>query len=654
MFFFKKKKYVVTERTEDSKPFEIPQIISVQTTESKLKIQDFVSPVFGRKKDVDVVKPSSQTLSQEDIDIKYDDFRVKPKLTKEEKIKRYGTAYPEFTRLEGTSPDNMQIISGFKNNRSEEPAPEPNIAENTPVVESDEQPKEEIKAPSTNDEPVKEETLNEPKADPFEGFEEETQPGDFNQGGSQYKQPPIDLLDLPKRKETDSLEDIETKTKIINDVLESFSVAGHVVAYTKGPTVTRFEILLDRGVSVNKVTNIEKNIKMVLAAKDIRIEAPIPGKTTIGIEVPNHKPDLVTLYEILSSDTIKQTTKDLKIGIGLDIDGNVIHTSIVDMPHGLVAGATGSGKSVFINVMLLNLLYFNSPEDLRILLIDPKQVDLQLYADLPHLITPVIRDDKIATAALKWLVDEMDQRFELFFNESVKHITTYNEKMMERGEKKMPYIVTVIDELSDLMAVSSNAVEQHIMRLTQKARACGIHLIVATQRPSSDVIKGTIKANIPTRIAFQVSGYIDSQTILDSKGAETLIGNGDMLLAEAGKQPIRVQSAFVSEQEIEFVTNFIRSQQKPDYFFTEDELIEKVVVSESQDEILAEVASYVVRNQAASMNRISKEFNIGFNRAQAIMEQLESLGIVGTNQGQKARDILVTEDELDHIFGGKK
>ncbi|MCK5761691.1 MAG: DNA translocase FtsK, partial [Candidatus Izimaplasma sp.] len=398
-------------------------------------------------------------------------------------------------------------------------------------------------------------------------------------------------------------------------------------------------------------TGISDNIKMALAAKEIRIEAPIPGKSTIGIEVPNKIPEIVHFIDIVNQDKFMNAKNPLTVALGLDIDGKGVYASITKMPHGLVAGATGSGKSVCINTILMSFLFKYSPEELKLLLIDPKMVELSAYNGVPHLITPVITDAKIATAGLKWAVDEMENRFKIFSQEIVKDITSYNVKAAKvETLKKMPYIVIVVDELADLMVIASRTVESAIMRLTQKARACGIHLIIATQRPSTDVIKGTIKSNIPTRLAFMVSSYVDSMTIIDSPGADKLLGRGDMLYAESGQPQRRVQGAYVSDLEIHNVIEFIKRQRSEEYFFTQEKLIKKITSSSNSDELLNEVAAYVVIKGEASINKISKEFKVGFNRAQKIVELLADLGIVSDNVGSKARSVLVNKQELEEIF----
>jgi S-DNA-T family DNA segregation ATPase FtsK/SpoIIIE len=418
----------------------------------------------------------------------------------------------------------------------------------------------------------------------------EVKPKSLNKYNNEYVLPSLSLLHKPAQKSSDDGSWIQKQIEVLNRTFEEFKIGATVLKYTKGPTVTRYEITLESGVNVKKITNISDNIKMALAAKEIRIEAPIPGKRTVGIEVPNLKPEIVHFIDIVGKDEFKYYKDPLAIAIGLDIDGKGVYSSISSMPHGLVAGATGSGKSVCINTILISLLFKYTPEELKMMLIDPKMVELSSYNDLPHLLTPVITDVKIATAGLKWAVEEMERRFLVFKDERVRDIATYNEKMIDANQEIMPFIVIVIDELADLMSVASSSVEEAIMRLTQKARACGMHMIIATQRPSTDVIKGTIKSNIPTRVAFMVSSYIDSMTIIDSAGADKLLGKGDMLFAESGKPNIRVQGAYISDQEIYDVTEFIRKQRDSEYLFSQERLVKKATASVEGDELTPEVA----------------------------------------------------------------
>lgn len=375
-----------------------------------------------------------------------------------------------------------------------------------------------------------------------------------------YEFPGPSLLAQPVLVEMDT-EWISYQEELLNQTLTNFNVGAKVVNVTQGPAVTRFEVQPEPGVKVNKITNLSDDIKLSLAARDIRIEAPIPGKHTIGIEVPNQKSRPVLINEIIQSTVFRDSTSPLTAILGLDISGKPIVTELNKMPHGLIAGATGSGKSVCINTILVSLLYKASPEDLKLLLIDPKMVELAPYNRIPHLVSPVITDVKAATAALKWAVEEMERRYELFAHTGVRNISGFNELAMKhkRYSDKLPYMVIVIDELADLMMMSPADVEEAICRIAQKARACGIHLIVATQRPSVDVITGLIKANIPTRIAFSVSSQVDSRTIIDIAGAEKLLGRGDMLFLENGSsKPVRLQGTFVSDEEIDLVVAHVK------------------------------------------------------------------------------------------------
>ncbi len=464
-----------------------------------------------------------------------------------------------------------------------------------------------------------------------------------------YQLPPVSLL---KKSDID-LECIPEwvleQSQMLDETFTQFNIDAKVERFRKGPTVTRYEVKLAAGINVKKIMGIKDNIKMNMAAKDIRIEAPIPGKPNVGIEVPNVESTIVPFGNIADTQQFRNTTA-LSIGLGLSIDGTNIYTDIAKMPHGLIAGATGSGKSVCINTLLISLLMKNSPEQLRLMLIDPKVVELIAYNDLPHLITPVINDPKVAAGGLTWAVDEMERRYKLFAQSRVRDIGGYNKKNLD---SPMAYIVIVIDELADLMMVASNEVEDSIQRLTQKSRACGIHLIVATQRPTTDVVKGTIKSNIPSRIAFRVASFTDSVTILDSQGAESLLGMGDMLVSDGGVEKVRVQGAYISDAEIDAVTDFIRDQRDPAYVFEHDELLKTSSVDgfSQVDELVQEVAYYVVENKTASINKIQKEFNIGFNRAQKIVDSLESLNIVSENVGTKPREVLVDITELNIILG---
>lgn len=474
--------------------------------------------------------------------------------------------------------------------------------------------------------------------------------------GKKYIAPPISLLKKGRSYSGSDSIYVNNQRQIIDNTLSEFHIAGHVTHFTKGPAVTQFEIKLDGGVKVEKIKNIANNLQMDLKCKSLRIEAPIPGKSTVGIEVPNIKQDFVMLGELLSKPEFLNDNNPLNVVLGLDISGNPVYLDIAEMPHGLIAGTTGSGKSVCINSMIISMLYKADPDDVKLLLIDPKFIEFSNYEDIPHLVTPVINDSKLAAAGLKWAVDEMHKRYMLFKATKRRNISAYNEFVKTEPKlEKLSYIIIIIDELADLMGAASNTVEEYIQRLAQKARAAGIHLIMATQRPSTDIIKGTIKANIQTRIAFAVNSIVDSMVILDHTGADKLLGKGDMLYSD-GVTDMRLQGAFITDSEILAITNYLTDKYAPNYMFTEEDLQKRLEdeeinkVDPREDEYFDIIALFVVKNDAASINRIQKEFGIGFNRAQSIMGGLEDLGIVSEGMGSRARNVLVTYEELDAIL----
>jgi DNA segregation ATPase FtsK/SpoIIIE, S-DNA-T family len=466
-----------------------------------------------------------------------------------------------------------------------------------------------------------------------------------------YVFPEMDYLMPPVSKEM-SEEWLDSQRILLDETLHNFNVRAKVVNVTQGPSVTRFEVQPEPGVKVNKITNLSDDIKLSLAARDIRMEAPIPGKHTIGIEVPNRESRPVCISEVIASPEFQEPSSPLTAALGLDISGQPIVTDLSKMPHGLIAGATGSGKSVCINSILVSLLYKASPDELKMLLIDPKMVELAPYNRIPHLVSPVITDVKAATAALKWAVEEMERRYELFAHTGVRDIKRFNElaKRNKQYSDMLPYLVIVIDELADLMMMSPADVEEAICRIAQKARACGIHLIIATQRPSVDVITGLIKANVPTRVAFSVSSSVDSRTIIDGSGAERLLGKGDMLFLENGSsKPVRLQGTFVSDDEIDDIINHVREQREPDYLFQQDELIKKAQVTEEEDELFLEACEFVVDQGGASASGLQRRFRIGYNRAARLMEMMESNGIISESRGSKPRDVLISESELETL-----
>ncbi|MCI3196150.1 DUF87 domain-containing protein [Bacillus sp. HU-1818] len=463
-----------------------------------------------------------------------------------------------------------------------------------------------------------------------------------------YVFPNVSLLDVPPAQRQDDHTWIEDQRKLLDLTLKNFNVRANVVHVTQGPAVTRFEVHPEPGVKVNKITNLSDDIKLSLSAKDIRIEAPIPGKNTIGIEVPNRTSKVVDLRQMIRSAAFRTNASPLTAALGLDISGNPVVIDLKKMPHGLIAGATGSGKSVCINTILVSLLYKADPSDVKVLLIDPKMVELAPYNKIPHLVSPVITDAKAATAALKWVVEEMERRYELFAHSGVRDIDRFNQLTSEHqtGEK-LPYLVVVIDELADLMMVAPNDVEESIARIAQKARACGIHLLVATQRPSVDVITGLIKANIPTRIAFSVSSQVDSRTIIDMAGAEKLLGKGDMLFLENGSgKPVRLQGNFVSDREIDRVVAHVRDQLPPSYLFEQEELIRQGTALKEEDELFFEACEFVVEQNSASTSSLQRRFRIGYNRAARLIDMMEAEGMISEAKGSKPREVLITAADL--------
>ena len=484
---------------------------------------------------------------------------------------------------------------------------------------------------------------------------EKTQPMGIKTESSyeNYKKPSVDLLN-----KIDSKPDDKSKKKVLKNAsllektLSDFGVEAKVNQVTVGPTITRYELQPSPGVKVSKIVNLTDDIALSLAAKSIRIEAPIPGKSAIGIEVPNEEAQMVTLREVLESDEFNKFESPLAMGLGKDIAGKPIIADIGKMPHLLIAGSTGSGKSVCVNTLINSILYKSNPDEVKFLLIDPKVVELANYNGIPHLLIPVVTDPKKAANALNWAVTEMNRRYKLFAESSVKDITSYNEK----SEEKLPKIVIIIDELADLMMVSANDVEDYICRLAQMARAAGMHLIVATQRPSVDVITGVIKANIPSRIAFAVSSQTDSRTILDMGGAEKLLGKGDMLFYPLGAaKPVRLQGAFISESESERVIDYVKSQVKDEVKYEECivDSISKISKEQSSDvdEFLSEAIEFVVESGQASASMLQRKFKIGFNRAARLIDSMEERGIVGKSEGSKPRKVLISKQDLENLEG---
>lgn len=475
----------------------------------------------------------------------------------------------------------------------------------------------------------------------------------------EYRHPSLELLKLnsnTRLRNSDKKELIENANKL-EEILSNFGVDAKVTQVTKGPSVTRFELQPSPGVKVSKIVNLSDDIALGLAASGIRIEAPIPGKAAVGIEVPNGKQTPVFLREVLENNEFIESNKKLAFALGKDISGKCVVGDLSKMPHTLIAGATGSGKSVCINSLIISLLYKYNPNEVKLLMVDPKVVELNVYNGIPHLLIPVVTDPKKAAAALNWAVNEMTNRYKLFADAGVRNMESYND-LFEKGiiEQKLPYIVIIVDELADLMMVCPNDVEDYIGRLAQMARAAGMHLVIATQRPSVDVITGVIKANIPSRISFAVSSQIDSRTILDGSGAEKLLGKGDMLYYPVGEsKPLRVQGCFISEEEVEQVISFIKSEQGDTTY--EEDIIEHINnTTDSKpssggedndvDELLNEAINVVVEYEQASTSFLQRKLRIGFNRASRIMDQLEERGVISEKDGSRPRQVLINKQQL--------
>ena len=481
----------------------------------------------------------------------------------------------------------------------------------------------------------------------------------------EYKLPPISLLNIPKKVNTKANEEkISSNITLLEQVLTDFDIHGKVVAAHVGPTVTQYELELKSGTKVNKILSLNKEIALALAAKDVRIQAPIPGKNTIGIDIPNKVTTPVSLREVLASVSKDKEDSKLLAVLGKDIMGNPRWMEVNKTPHLLIAGATGSGKSVCVNSVITSILMRAKPDEVKLVMIDPKKVELSMYNGAPHLLAPVVNDPKKASIVLKKIVEEMEHRYDLLSESSTKNIEGYNrlmEKKIASGDisaKKLPYIVVLIDELADLMLVAAKEVEDSIMRITQMARAAGIHLIVATQRPSTDVITGVVKANIPSRIAFTVSSSIDSRTILDMTGAEKLIGKGDMLFLPMGEgTPTRIQGAFVSEEEVQRVVDYTIKQQKAKYDENFTNLTSAAQGSSSasydakddkyDDPLYNEIVDFVIKSGKTSASLLQRKYRLGYNRAARMIDLLEERGIVGPPNGSKPREVLVKYDNKE-------
>lgn len=470
-------------------------------------------------------------------------------------------------------------------------------------------------------------------------------------GEKTYRLPPVSMLKPGPQHIVGLSDEVRENARILQETLQSFNIDAKILNASQGPSITRYELEPAAGVKVSKIVHLADDIALKLAATDIRIEAPIPGKAAVGIEVPNKKLTGVNLRDVIDTDTFRKAAGGVPVCLGKDIAGNPIVADLTKMPHLLVAGSTGSGKSVCINTFIASILFKQRPEDVKLILIDPKVVELSNYNGIPHLLTPVVTDPKKAASVLRWAVREMDDRYKHFAITHTRDISRYNEL---HPEDTMPFIVIIIDELADLMMMASDDVEKSIIRLGQKARACGMHLVLATQRPSVDVLTGLIKANVPSRIAFAVSSQVDSRTILDMAGAEKLIGKGDMLFYPLGaSKPLRVQGAFISDSEIDEMVEFIKAQGGPNY----DEAVQKAQsenpedsVDFFEDDLMRQAIDMVLETGQASTSMLQRRFRVGYTRAARMIDMMEAMHIVGPNNGSKPREILMTADEVQQKY----
>lgn len=662
--------YIPTIEEEDVK---IPRI-----EDEPIKNEDpssvFVSPILGRQKNQSPLPPGVEVRGNKGL--RYESFRNQndKRHQKNDLKKDYGTEYFEFNGIYTSEQAKEYLKTGVlrpirKSEPEKEPAP---IISNDEVIVFDEEHLDDQK----NINEFFEEKRN---VDTSPVYYYPNNVKDYYSSASEvtnhtppikdtpkpspkpvvtkqrhgYTFPSLSLLESGKEDKIIDTDWLDEQAAIIDDTLRQFNIGGQVINYVKGPSVTQFQISLNAGVNVKEVNKIADNLKMNLSATEIRLQIPVPGKNYGGIEVPNKIRETVFLGDLIKNEEFLQSDDKLLVALGIDLGGQYVYSDIHKMPHGLIAGMTGSGKSVCINSVLISLLYKNTPEELRLILIDPKMVELAAYDEIPHLATPVITDTKMAAAALRWVVEEMENRFNTFKSYRVRDIKSYNELMMRERQTLMPRIVIIIDELADLMIVAASEVESNIQRITQKARAAGIHLIVATQRPSTDIIRGSIKNNIPVRIAFKVASAVDSVTILDHGGADKLLGLGDMLYS-SGISEQRLQGAFVTDKEINRVTAYLRQSGTVNYLFTEEQLQKEVIAQETggtfNDEMFEEVARYVVENNNASNNRLTQVFNMGFNRTNDMLNEMERVGIVSGTVRGKQREVLVTLEELEEIL----
>lgn len=612
------------------------------------------------KEPVENIVSEADAILEEDISVNLPDFSQSTieaeRINDEEKDKEKDKETTEYKLIDGET-DNVEAMTNEVVDINNEAADnEENASEISNISDN-----EVIESEAKDNEIISNETVvKEIKA------KEAAVPDRKKAEGKDYIFPPVTLLIKEQQIQSSGYEQYLKETALkLQQTLESFGVNVTITDISCGPSVTRYEMFPEQGTKVSKILSLTDDIKLNLAASDIRIEAPIPGKAAIGIEIPNKHNQTVHFRDLIESSTFEKFKSRLAFAVGKDIGGKTVVTDLAKMPHLLIAGATGSGKSVCINTLIMSILYKASPEEVKLIMVDPKMVELSIYNGIPHLLIPVVTDPKKASGALNWAVAEMTNRYKKFTETGVRNIEGYNKKVKElqkSGEidpetiKKMPQIVIIIDELADLMMVAPGEVEDAIVRLSQLARAAGIHLVIATQRPSVNVITGLIKANVPSRIAFSVSSGVDSRTIIDMNGAEKLLGKGDMLFYPAGySKPVRVQGAFISDSEISDVVEFLKENEDVAVYDTEvtekiESKLNSAAISQEKDEYFEAAARFVIEKDKASIGMIQRMFKVGFNRAARIVDQLADAGIVGPEEGTKPRKVLMSSEQLEAYF----
>ena len=612
------------------------------------------------KEPVENIVSEADAILEEDISVNLPDFSQSTieaeRINDEEKDKEKDKETTEYKLIDGET-DNVEAMTNEVVDINNEAADnEENASEISNISDN-----EVIESEAKDNEIISNETVvKEIKA------KEAAVPDRKKAEGKDYIFPPVTLLIKEQQTQSSGYEQYLKETALkLQQTLESFGVNVPITDISCGPSVTRYEMFPEQGTKVSKILSLTDDIKLNLAASDIRIEAPIPGKAAIGIEIPNKHNQTVHFRDLIESSTFEKFKSRLAFAVGKDIGGKTVVTDLAKMPHLLIAGATGSGKSVCINTLIMSILYKASPEEVKLIMVDPKMVELSIYNGIPHLLIPVVTDPKKASGALNWAVAEMTNRYKKFTETGVRNIEGYNKKVKElqkSGEidpetiKKMPQIVIIIDELADLMMVAPGEVEDAIVRLSQLARAAGIHLVIATQRPSVNVITGLIKANVPSRIAFSVSSGVDSRTIIDMNGAEKLLGKGDMLFYPAGySKPVRVQGAFISDSEISDVVEFLKENEDVAVYDTEvtekiESKLNSAAISQEKDEYFEAAARFVIEKDKASIGMIQRMFKVGFNRAARIVDQLADAGIVGPEEGTKPRKVLMSSEQLEAYF----